>query len=237
MTDALPIIIPQVLIPALLDGRKTQHRVPMDPQPDPMAGAFDYGEPFTASAKELDVKGPYGKPGQRLWVQEEWGIAFGAKDYTGSDPDAFCYHADGRVRAFTDACKFLPEVEPFYDDCFYGGEWESAADMPRWASRISLEVEDVKAQRIQDICPEQVHMEGLVSLRPEAHKDFKPGHWRSSHGAFGAHPDDQDPWGDFCEAEDAAMVGDFQIYWDHFNPAFPWASSWAWAITFKRIES
>jgi len=150
MTDAYAIIIPQDQINRILNGTKTQHRMALTPTPHQTDG--------------VDSK-PIYYPGQRLWVQEEWGIEDGTKDHTGRDPDSMVYRSDNRVRAFdNDDNEFLDEIEPFHDDCWYGGEWESAADMPQWASRITLEVVDVQVQFVDAITLKEVEAEGHPDL-------------------------------------------------------------------------
>lgn len=90
--------------------------------------------------------------------------------------------------------------------------------MPRKASRLTLEITDVRVQRLQDIDDWGVVAEGLDE--PEWHKSY-------------GNSD-----GDFIEPEGVAVEA-FSEAWDDINgKKHPWASNpWVWAITFKRFNS
>lgn len=91
--------------------------------------------------------------------------------------------------------------------------------MPRWASRLTLEVTDVRVQRLQDISEEDALSEGFVR------GNFWPR--RNEQGAFHLGP----VWSNAREA--------FQELWDSINgerPGRSWETNpWVWAITFNRI--
>lgn len=84
---------------------------------------------------------PYGQPGDRLWVRETW-----------------CY---------------VGEVVPEPIECIYKatdpdwqGGWTPSIFMPRWASRITLEVVSVRVERVQNISEEDAKAEGVIPLEP-----------------------------------------------------------------------
>ncbi len=80
---------------------------------------------------------PYGQPGDRLWVRETWGYS----GYNRIEYKAF--PKDGKdFRSVTD--------------------WKPSIHMPRWASRITLEIVDVRVERLQDISEEAAQSEGMV---------------------------------------------------------------------------
>lgn len=81
------------------------------------------------------MKCPYGKVGDRLWVRETWYSLDGT-----SKPDGLAFRADGEV----------PYIK-----------WRSPIFMPRWTSRITLEITDVRVQRLQDISDEDCIAEGI----------------------------------------------------------------------------
>ncbi|MBA7597105.1 hypothetical protein ES703_04100 [subsurface metagenome] len=84
------------------------------------------------------IKCPYGQVGDRLWVQETW---YSDCEIIG---DRILYKADGLKACFN-----------------YGGPWKSPRFMPRWASRIDLEITEVRAERIKEISRGDVVAEGL----------------------------------------------------------------------------
>ena len=85
--------------------------------------------------------------------------------------------------------------------------------MPRWASRITLEIVEVRVQRLQDISEEDARAEGISA---ESASQFV------GHG----HPID-----------DTAWIIAYADLWNHINgKKYPWSSNvWVWAITFKRV--
>jgi hypothetical protein len=89
--------------------------------------------------------------------------------------------------------------------------------MPRWASRITLEITDVRAQRLQDISEEDAKAEGAAFF------DGRPIHhhgWRHDLGSV---------W--------STANLSFQSLWSKINGPDSWTENpWVWVITFKRID-
>jgi len=142
-----PILFSAPMVRAILDGSKTQTRRIVKPQPngawstDPcvaMKNGLLHWAMNTPSGKVIisDLKCPYGKPGDQLWVRETWCPDF--------DPYTFRYKADGG--------------EPLI-------RWRPSIHMPRWASRTQLEVLNVRVERLQDISQAGCIAEG-VEYRP-----------------------------------------------------------------------
>lgn len=100
---------------------------------------------------------PYGPPeleiddggegADRLWVRETFAAPWG-KDYKlpGNDEPAIFYRADGPAQPSD-------------------GAWSSPLFMPRWASRITLEITEVRVERLQSISEEDAKAEGVVPLQ------------------------------------------------------------------------
>lgn len=151
-----PIIFSAPMVRAILDGRKTQTRR--------LIKAHLPDEPTKVGGKRwgwvdgrlwfCGVKLPYA-PGDRLWVRERWGI-----------PPSI---ADAVMRGRR-ADKIVHAVElafpPSYDTYNWpieGGKaaWRSPIHMPRWASRITLLVEEVRVQRLQEISHDEAVAEGV----------------------------------------------------------------------------
>ena len=164
-----PILFSGPMVRALLYGTKTQTRRVIKPQPWFMPEAYDHGArwawAYSEQAWEAEngiVWGakfpteqlaqrdyfcdhcPYGAPGDLLWVRETWRVNGNEHDYAIAGSDRVFYRAD--------------------EDWNDGAGWRPSIFMPRWASRITLEVVSVRVQRLQDISHEDGKAEGLDSL-------------------------------------------------------------------------
>ena len=153
---------------AFLDGRRTQIRRPVKPQPP--AGTHELGmsdcrECFRDFPGETrDWKSPFGVPGDMLVVQECWKIV----DIDGGgDGYGIVYRADGKHGDV-----YWPSV-PISYRCQYGTSrdtlrtvWRPSIHMPRWASRITRPVIWTWAERLQDISDDDAAAEGLSELSP-----------------------------------------------------------------------
>lgn len=144
-----PIIFSDPVVGALLDGRKTQTRRILKPQPFEEEGQWwirpknkawspwSVCELNRAALKSCHL--PYA-PGDLLWAREAWAHN---PDVPAAVPTAVCYRAD-------------PGHE--YD----GLRWHPSIHMPRWASRLTLEVTAVRVERLQDISEDDARAEGIV---------------------------------------------------------------------------
>jgi hypothetical protein len=145
-----PILFSGPMVRAILDGRKTQTRRVLNPQPDFAAqphfqhGRGHAGTGWYCSETEYPDEGsqfyrcPHGIPGDRLWVRETW-----TKNVAG-----FFYRAD------------FPLADPTWGPVF----WKPSIHMPRAASRITLELTEVRVQRVQEISEADVLAEGVTGV-------------------------------------------------------------------------
>jgi hypothetical protein len=166
-----PILFSGPMVKAIIEGKKTQTRRVIKPQPETawtewmitinLNGDNRYwvdGKPtmHLNMKKDYDDKGecPFGKPGDRLWVRETW------KRASMATPDGIMYAADNLLRWFdgTDPAAASSAVK-FPRD----GKWKPSIFMPRWASRITLEVVNVRVERLQEISEEDAIAEGVYT--------------------------------------------------------------------------
>ncbi len=148
---------------AYLEGRKTQARRVIKPQPEFANGWWVYKSPkpfgnpvcseFTTNfakilADHLNLAPcPYGQPGDsRLWVRETWRQLYEPVMGHKHDREYIAYKADGWQPG---------DLNDSYDGC-----WRPSIHMPRWASRITLEVVNIRVERVQDISEEDAKAEG-----------------------------------------------------------------------------
>lgn len=204
-----PILFSGEMVRALLAGTKTQTRRAVKHQPGPsclIEEGFEGESPFVYSALYGDGPGhdvheartpcvcPYGQPGDRLWVREAWRTTgdAGRADYLPPrdlQPYKVWYEADGAAPA---------------DECV--GKFRQSMFMPRWASRITLEVTAVRVQRLQDISGDDAAAEGWPG--PDAANSIRS-----------AYP-----------------VAWYSRLWDHINGTGSWdANPFVWVVEFKRI--
>jgi hypothetical protein len=146
-----PILFSGPMVRAILDGRKTQTRRVVKPQPDPNESAWYQPGPGIFSMC------PYGQSGDRLWVRETWlhgtcpnGHGIAAYIESGLSGDA-----DYRLHPAADET----EVN-------WAHKWRRrpSIHMPRWASRINLEITDVCVERVQDISEADACHEGAPAI-------------------------------------------------------------------------
>ncbi len=161
------------MVRAILEGRKTQTRRIMKPQPELIPEESEYGEPgywipFHPAAtmvrnQEMAVACPLGQPGDRLWVRETftpWRFPETANiqiDYAADDSRVVIPGKNGRFYKFPkDAEKLEGDQNP---SRFIRCRRMPSIHMPRWASRINLLITGVRVERLQsitlgDICKE-----------------------------------------------------------------------------------
>lgn len=188
-----PLICTAESARAILDDRKTQTRRVIKPQPShfhTFPGKLSI--PCSDDPKRKgptctgEIKCPYGIPGDRLWVRETW--------HKESSQTLIRYRASG-------------------DDLHPLKKWKSPRYMPRWASRINLEVTGVRVERVQDIHYNDAVREGVSCFLDEQQTD-------ASHIA--------------------ETKGMFRELWDRINAkrGYGWGvNPWVWVIEFKRAEN
>ncbi|HGV0010029.1 TPA: morphogenetic protein [Klebsiella pneumoniae] len=216
------------MVRAILDGRKTQTRRPVKfPILDRNLGCELAGNELAGELSAGNyLNSAFGKPGDRIWVRETFqGPLFDydlmdsyCKDPTPFEKPEFCvYKADG-----------VPAPE-FYDaDDELHCCWRPSIHMPRWASRILLEITDVRVEQLNAISPEDAESEGLERTNFTGFGD-EPG--------LPSYPEPDvyfDPlkkqWKEYPPEAFAGL-------WESIYGEGSWqANPWVWVISFKRVE-
>ena len=132
-----PILFSSEMVRAILDGRKTQTRRIIKPQPDYVDNIHK-----TPNTGGKVIKCPFGQPGERLWVRETWA------DNIRGCPNGITYRAD--------------HCDPKGDGPANPIKWRASIFMPRWASRITLEITNIRVQRLHDILSADAEAEGVL---------------------------------------------------------------------------
>ncbi|EPP5903374.1 hypothetical protein ACUT1X_003343 [Pseudomonas aeruginosa] len=212
-----PILFNDQMVRAILEGRKTATRRIAKPVKHPDLGNI-YAPGALVLEREpqhvIDRACPYGQPGDRLWVREAWQgplISDEEQDANQSwwkdmtkfqNPGHCAYRASGDDNEYVDP------------DGYFHCKWKPSIHMPRWASRILLEITAVRVERLQDIGEEQALAEGVRGEPCD--------HTRQACADIGC-------WGDTAK-------GAFGFLWESLNGEGSWAANpWVWVVEFKRV--
>ncbi|MES4685384.1 hypothetical protein ACSLV1_31915 [Pseudomonas aeruginosa] len=219
-----PILFNDQMVRAILEGRKTVTRRVMKPQPTPSKDGGHHW-PCKVHQSMLHVERelqngegcwcglaeaacPFGQPGERLWVREAWTIDLLAAYSTEKG-----YDSEYELRYRTDDASREIHVAPGEPDPYLAlydsqrGDWRPSIHMPRWASRILLEITAVRIERLQDISDDQAIAEGIDT-----------------------HPTGF--YGNGC----ITAGGAFLELWESINGDGKWAANpWVWVVEFKRV--
>ena len=187
---------------SILAGHKTQTRRVVKPQPCPqgrLLGNIRDGRPLECTTCHDAIRNPYGQSGDRLWVRETW--APSVIDPEGGsfeeDPRNFdiVYRADGDDAYWAAHWTRDTVVRGRAVSVPCAPTWRSPRFMPRWASRLTLEVTGVRLERVQDISEDDAVAEGITRL--ERGKCAARAHYRILWNALNAkrgHGWDTNPW-------------------------------------------
>ena len=222
----IPIIFSGPMVRAILEGRKTQFRRVVKPQPQRLTvDGWMFGNKYFADDERMmdhlfhNVYGngqcPYGSvyadfDSDLLWVRETW-LKLDRDGWCDpSKPKCWFDDCYNRVNAIAYRASCDAEGERIRRE--YGYKWRSPICMPRWASRLTLGVVDIRVERLQDISDADASAEGFVGQTIRTQK----------------HLSRQYP---------AAAV--FVQHWDSINAkrGHPWHSNpWVWVIEFEVEE-
>ncbi|MEP9943205.1 hypothetical protein ABLU61_07720 [Klebsiella sp. GG_Kp153] len=203
------------MVRAILDGRKTQTRRPVKfPVHDKNLGCELAGNELAGELSAGNyLNSAFGKPGDRIWVRETWGVVSHELD------------EDGRIQPWTPdrpatAIHEMPFGNGYYsghaiyaadgdftwgdDDGYEDGRscWKPSIHMPRAASRILLEITDVRVERLRSMSQDDARADGVIAASGPM---------------------------------EAGLA--FRELWDSIYGEESWkANPWVWVIEFKRVE-
>ena len=195
------ILFNDEMVRAILSGRKTQTRRPITPQPDDDAkimigevgsskGVAYIGD-STSGGHVTRVVSPFGKVGDRLWVREAFTLT-------------------------------VPDEKPMYRATWKnpaGIKWKPSIHMPRWASRITLEITDIRIEQVQEITEHEAIKEGVLDHRFNGYESISEEEIR--------------------ELLNGSPKVAFRCLWDSLyeKKGLGWnANPWVWVLTFRRVE-
>ena len=197
-----PILFSAPMVRAILSGQKSVTRRIVKPvrgyedcstcRPDKAAASHSIWWHGRFENVGVMQDCPFGQSGDRLYVRETW------SDVNLQGAPGIAYRADDEIRDLMEDETFLDDNGAFnYDDprskpyqfCCWAedlisgteGRWRPSIHMPRWASRILLEITDVRVERLQDITPIQALAEGVKSCERDLDPD---GNGYSPHELF-----------------------------------------------------
>ena len=156
-----PILFGAPMVCAILEDKKTQTRRVVNPQPwlepDGELG-WSSGGGYVEWNNGREDLSPY-EVGTRLWVRETW-CPLDAPDHFAdpSKPKDFMIYGRRNGAAYRAECNDA-EGERCRKELGY--RWRPSIFMPRWASRITLEITEVRVQRVQEISPDDIVAEGI----------------------------------------------------------------------------
>lgn len=184
-----PILFSGPMVRAILEGRKTQTRRIVTPAPSADTNSVEWNTadgafvpwqlgtstPNSGRRTGVPIRSWYGAPGDRLWVRETW-RPMGVFD---------AYSTPKLSAEFGESVTIRSRLTFRADGDDGISKWRPAIHLPRWASRIELKIEGIRAERLQEISYGDSVAEGAAG--PMGFAEL----WQDIHGA---HSWDRDPW-------------------------------------------
>ncbi len=218
-TKERPILFTPDNAGAVHRGDKTHTRRVITPQPHAGIRSSVLTKSGWEDGHGREIKCPYGQVGDRLWVREAWAeVSFAMTHACGAGGcDSFI------TAGHTDRGKVFYRADDSHHEAFKYLRWRSSIHMPRRASRTTLEITEIRVERVQDISEEDAKAEGAapfckyrldgVPVNRHCSTDCDPNHYR-----YG-----------------------FHRLWDSINlkrkgGAYSWARNpWVWVVAFKKV--
>lgn len=230
-----PIIFNAAMVHSILEGRKSQTRRVIKPQPsehwkpycfcevdkmvDGVITDIPIGWGVSNEWGDEAYKFPYGEKGDELWVRETC-----RAEELEDGLDGVRYLADDFFKSIENSQEAMEDWFHLYGYAGKRGAKVPSIHMPRWASRIQLKIKNVRVERLQDISEADAKAEGL-----KYHNLYKE--W----GGVEPHPasrPDCPQWRWYTRPKDA-----FQYLWQFINGEDSWDSNpWVWVVDFSMIS-
>lgn len=213
------LIFNSEMVRAILDGRKTQTRRPIKWKQTRFTeiGEREDGSkwPWSEDAEhacDFWHPCPFGAVGDRIWVRETW-----SSDFANYYPnDRVWYAADNNRQLDIDMVDGVRGIYSPESDVHVPFRWHPSIHMPRWASRILLEITDVRVERLNAISEEDARAEGIIDG-----------------GCLNC--GEPEPCG--CANPEPDATDAFAYLWQSIYGQDNWnANPWVWVIEFKRVE-
>lgn len=216
-----PILFSGPMVRALLAGTKTQTRRMLkgdfmrDPSGSQDAKWYFRGprqacwDSYETLAELVAHHCRHGQPGDRLWVREAWTPDPPCDGTWGYTAWAGC--REGQIAGVPERFRH-PAFCNYAADWLHGPiNWTPSIHMPRWASRLTLEITGMRVERLQDISEADAAAEGVATRAPDA----------ISPASLDADPSNQFRW-----------------LWESINGPGSWAADpWVWVVEFQRINN
>lgn len=243
-----PILFSAPMVRTILDGSKTQTRNVVKPMrsqdwlSDELLSRSPRAKPVTINGEQWAqfahplagqnvrgiqhdewspltcIKHPYGQPGDRLWAREAW-VPDAPMD--GTWPDVSFYGCKDAPLSMIPIEYRKPE-HCLFRATWNGsplGRWNHAIKMPRWASRITLEITAVRVEQLQDISEDDARAEGTPCY------------------VCGATMDGRSEADCHCFHK-KANAHDYRNLWEMINGEGSWDKNpWVWVVEFKRVTA
>ncbi len=216
-TKQRPILFSAPMVRAILEGRKTVTRRPLN---DRALKNISIGAQI-GECHELPTEGalhpnsigyyndfcPFGQPGERLWVRETWFCnhleVMRGPYLKPDDLDIGAARDDGTLVYAADGLTPYEQEQPV---------WKPSIHMPRWASRILLEITDVRVERLQHISGDQAVAEGVDAAMCQQFVETSPSRF----------------------ACNEAVIHGFAGLWQSTGGDWD-ANPWVWVVEFKQV--
>lgn len=204
-----PILMSAPNVRPTMDGRKTQTRRVFKAK----NGGLWPNMNDQPGMRQILRNCPYGQPGDRLWVRETWQGPLLAEFETDADAD---WYRPSNIHQYQNPkhCLYAadggPPPEFMTADDELVRRWKPSIHMPRWASRITLEITGVRVERVQDIDIADASAEGVTDT-----------------GSLIL---------DKAGNEQGGPIAEYAVLWESINGPGSWEQNpWVWVIEFKRV--
>lgn len=230
-----PILFSAPMVRAILAAGKTQTRRVVKPQPIVGDRTLTMWKYIKLSESAFAAYGPFemrkycpdGKPGDRLWVRESGYIDKREKRF-------FAYAATMGIFKEATTGDMDETDEPISKSKLDADGFKSVPSihMPRWASRITLEITGLRVERLNDISEADAIAEGLSCLSKDDGRTYKYG----IPDADGLPGNDNTgwPWVEW----DVSPIAAYRRLWEKINGPGSWdANPWVWIVEFRRVDA